>query len=1174
MALSYANPTSGPSAGAIGWYDFANLRLEPNTGATNLGGTLNDGTTITFDIALAAISGQSRAFQGQPVPTFPGAEFGVAGYTGIAGNATFENDLVPLPGVSTITISNIVVKDAGGNLIPQYSVILADAERTNTPEQWIWNSNGGGWNLLAQLGGNPPSLTGLGTQTATITGTNLVASAAYVLYTQTPSQLVLTLNSPIASRQAFALGFAVTKVTIDKNIGDRIDPADQFTLNIGGTPAATATTTGASSGIQSETASLYAIPLNTYTINEVMAPGSGSTLNQYTQIVSAANATPAGSIPPVGNLPISFTPALGDDVTYTILNAAPETFTKSVDKTFANIGEVLTYSIVVDNPNNFAINNVLVTDATPAGTTYLGNLTVSAPFTGTDLPTGITITTIPADGSVTITWQVRVNSLPPTPNPIPNLGMVNVPGGTSGMTNVVTTQVNTAFVTLNKMVDKAFAKTGDTLTYTIMANNAGNVAANNVVIIDAVPAGTTFVPGSVTGATGTPPTFTLNGSIAPNSTLTMSFQVIVNGTIPPANPIPNAAAANYTYTVNPANPNGASGNAQSNTVNTQINQAIISMDKTVVPTFSDVDGVLTYTIVLNNTGNADANNVVITDNVPAGTTFVPGSVTGATGTPPTLALINPILAGGSQTVSFQVQVGDTIPTPNPVLNTASSAFTYTLDPEDPNGETGSATSNAASAQVNHADVQIVKSVDKAYADINDIIMYTLVLQNVGNAAAANVTINDVIPAGTTYIPGSLLGAVGTPPSLTLTSPLAPNGVANVSFQVKVNGALPQPNPLSNSASTAFNYTVDPANPNAASGSNNSNTVTTQINNATILTTKAVDKAFANTNDVLTYTITLQNTGNAAASNVTLNDVIPAGTTYVPNSLTGAAGTPPNITLLTPIGAGSSTIVTFQVKVNGTVPNVNPLDNQATANYEYTVDPADPNGASASSVSNLASTQVNNATLTIIKTADKNISYLGDVITYHLAVKNIGNVPANQVVITDIIANGLSYVSNSLLVSVPYSGTPLTGITLTGPIAPGQSVNISFQAKVNTMPLPNPIENTASASYVYTVDPADPNAVSATATSNPVPTIIFRNDYHQQINDLIESVALEEAALAAIANAEGAKIQKAVSLGNISEQELLCINKSVNDMLESLSILEQILKQKLGVVNCQIEGNAC
>lgn len=1168
MPFSYANPTSGQSAGGIGWFDFGNVTLNPGDNLTGLTGTLSNGIIVTFDLSMTLTSGQARPFVTTTLPTYPGAFFGTMIYTGIGGNVAIYNNEAALPAVSTFTISNITLTNPDTTPVNNYSVVIADTESTGPTEGFQLVTNGDGWSLLE--GQAPPLLAGLGTSTATITGTLGLPQYAYVLSTQTPSEVVVDVVNGVLSRQGFAIGFATTRVRLQKNVAGRIDPTDQFVLDINGAPSATATTTGNTDGLQAEVASTFVTPGNAYVFSEAMAPGSASTLSQYTQMVSAANATPAGSVPPTGNLPITFSPELGDDVTYTIMNIAPEVFTKTVDKAFANIGDILTYTIRVDNPNNFAINNVLVTDATPAGTTYLGNIVASTAYTGTDLASGITITTIAANGFATISWQVQVNSAVGIPNPIPNVANVVVPGGTSGVSNVVSTQVNTAFVTVNKVTNKVFARTGETITYMLILNNAGNVPANNVVITDVIPTGTTFVPGSLVGATGTPPTFNLLGSIAAGGSAMVTFQVLVDDSIPAINPLTNTANAAYTFTVDPANPNGATGTANGNTVSTQINEAIVTMEKSVTPTFVDTGDNLTYTIVLTNDGNVAADSVVVTDAIPVGTTFVAGSVVGATGTPPTLTLTNPIPAGGSATVSFQVQVDPTLPNPNPILNAATSTFTFTMDPDLPDGQSGTSASNMVEAQVNNASITMLKSVDKSFANTGDTVTYTLQLQNTGNVPANNVLINDVIPVGTTFVLGSLTNATGTPPTLALTSSLGAGESRTISFQVKVDDTLPAINPLVNTASTTFTYTVNPANPNGASGTGDSNSVTTQINHAEIIATKSVDKAYADLNDILTYTINLQNIGNVVATSVSLNDVIPAGTTYVAGSLTGATGTFPTLTLNAPIGAGASASVTFQVKVTS-VPLVNPLENVVVAQYKYTVDPAQPNAISATATSTVASTQVNHAQIVIEKSADKFVSFLKDTITYQLALTNIGNVPATNVVVTDSIVAGTDYINGSLLVSVPYTGTLASGITLTNPVAPGQVVSITFKALVNTMPLPNPIVNIARAAYNYTVDPADPNGVSATATSNSFTTTIFRYDYQQQINDLIESVALQQAALAAIANAEGAKIQAAVAIGDITAQELLCINKSVADMMASITLLEGILKQKISIVDCQIEG---
>lgn len=1177
MPFSYANPTSGPSAGGIGWFDFGpGFTITPNQVITNLSGTLNNGDTVTFDMKLVTASGVPTSLSSISIPN-GAAYFGNAGYTGMS-PSSFVGLLSTFAGGASqmsLELTNIVVRDAQNNILPNYTGVVVDAQTTTGSalfsETQTYVTNGGNWSQLIQLGNtNVPTLT-LNGQTASLVGNGPPLNAVFVLTTSSPTAMTLSMSWPnVPSTQGIAFGFATTHVHLEKNVAGRIDPADQFTLNVNGTPSGTATTTGSSSGIQTEKVDISAIPGNAYVINEAMAPGSVSLLSDYTQFVSAANATPAGSVPPTGNLPITFTPKIGDNVTYTIMNIAPEEFVKTVDKAYTDIGEILTYTISVENPNNFVINNVVVTDATPAGTTYLGNIVASEAYTGTDLTTGITFTTIPANTTATISWQVQVNTVPPVQTPIPNVGNVTVPGGTSGNTNVVSTQVNTAYVTVDKMASLLFAKPGDIITYTLMLNNAGNVAANNVVLTDNIPAGTTFVPGSVTGATGTPPTLNV-ASIPAGGSATVTFQVQVGTTIPNPNPLQNSATVAYTYTVDPQNPNGATGGRSSNIVNTQVNGAIVDTTKAVDLAYAAPGDIITYTLTLNNSGNVSADNVVLTDAIPTGTTFVPGSLVGATGTPPTLTLNAPITAGGSATVSFKVQVGTTIPVPNPLVNTATAAFTYTVNPQNPDGETGTSASNAVNTQVIGAVVDTLKTVDKTFAEPGDVLTYTLTLKNSGNTPANNVVITDAIPAGTTYVAGSVTGATGLPPTFSLINPIPVGGAATVTFQVIVDNSIPAVNPIPNNATVAFTFTSDPAVPDGNSGTSDSNTVNTQINSAIVGAEKTGIPAYANVGDTVSYTITLTNTGNVAANNVTLTDVIPTGTTFVPGSLVGATGTPPTLTLVNPIAAGGTATITFDVLIGDTLPNPNPLANRVTAAYAYTVDPLNPNGATGSATGGPANTQVNTAKLVITKSVDKMISYIGDTITYMISVKNTGNVSAANIVLTDLLTTGLSYVAGSLNVSVPYSGTLASGLILTNAIVAGETITLSFKAHVDAMPNPNPVANSLRATYAYTVDPAEPNAVSASATSNVVNTIVFRYNFGQQISDLIESVALEQAALAAIAQAEGAKIQKMVAMNGVTNQELLCLNASVSEMMDSLSLLEAVLKQKLNLVNCQING---
>ena len=65
--------------------------------------------------------------------------------------------------------------------------------------------------------------------------------------------------------------------------------------------------------------------------------------------------------------------------------------------------------------------------------------------------------------------------------------------------------------------------------------------------------------------------------------------------------------------------------------------------------------------------------------------------------------------------------------------------------------------------------------------------------------------------------------------------------------------------------------------------------------------------------------------------------------------------------------------------------------------------------------------------------------------------------------------------------------------------------------------------------------------------------------------LLQSIALEEAAISHILNAEGEKLQKAISMHSCSQKDLIEVNKSVEDMVDKITSLEIVLKSKLDLI---------
>ncbi len=67
---------------------------------------------------------------------------------------------------------------------------------------------------------------------------------------------------------------------------------------------------------------------------------------------------------------------------------------------------------------------------------------------------------------------------------------------------------------------------------------------------------------------------------------------------------------------------------------------------------------------------------------------------------------------------------------------------------------------------------------------------------------------------------------------------------------------------------------------------------------------------------------------------------------------------------------------------------------------------------------------------------------------------------------------------------------------------------------------------------------------------------------QAITDLIQSVALQETALAHILNAEGEKMQAVIATPDVTPDKLLTLNSSVNRLVNSVTRLEMMLQAKL------------
>ncbi|MCB0171328.1 MAG: DUF11 domain-containing protein [Anaerolineae bacterium] len=163
-------------------------------------------------------------------------------------------------------------------------------------------------------------------------------------------------------------------------------------------------------------------------------------------------------------------------------------------------------------------------------------------------------------------------------------------------------------------------------------------------------------------------------------------------------------------------------------------------------------------------------------------------------------------------------------------------------------------------------------------------------------------------------------------------------------------------------------------------------------------------------DTVTYTVTISNTGGQLASGVTLTDTLSTNTTFLAasNSASEAAGVVVWPTFDLAANTSVTRTVTARVK-NPLLANVESITNTATITDDGThgIDPT-PENNTAFDINNVSAAP----DLTISKD-DQQIDVLpGQILTYTLAISNVGTQEATGVLITDTLPSHVSFIAAS------------------------------------------------------------------------------------------------------------------------------------------------------------------
>lgn len=332
----------------------------------------------------------------------------------------------------------------------------------------------------------------------------------------------------------------------------------------------------------------------------------------------------------------------------------------------------------------------------------------------------------------------------------------------------------------------------------------------------------------------------------------------------------------------------------------------LTIAKTASPAVVNGNQDVTYTITWSVAAeSAPATNVVVTDPIPAQTSFVSmtcGTTTGTctpsqTGTPVSsvswnLGNRNP---GESGTLTLVVKTAISVPNGSVIPNTAS----IRSEEIDPVFAQANVTATTA------PQLQITKTVNATFVNPGDPITYTVKVKNIGTDTAVNVTLTDTLPAGFTFVDGGLstktfaLGNLAVGEEKTTTYPVnVGTGVTAGSYDNKAKAKA------DNAAEVQTKVAVEVRIPR----------VLGETTSPVLQLKKTVSKAVVAPGATVTYTVEIKNTGTGEAVNLVLQDVLPLGFTFK-----GSTDSSKNWTLGN-LAAGATKTVTYDVVVGKAVPN--------------------------------------------------------------------------------------------------------------------------------------------------------------------------------------------------------------------------------------------------------------
>ncbi|WP_264551163.1 PKD domain-containing protein [Flavobacterium sp. N2038] len=789
-----------------------------------------------------------------------------------------------------------------------------------------------------------------------------------------------------------------------------------------------------------------------------------------------------------------------------ITQAANLSLTKTVSNATPLIGSQVTFEVVITNSGPQNVTGAEVTDLLPSGYTFSSYSATKGTYNKTtgkwnigslingDSQTLQLTATVNSTGNYTNIAEVTASSLP-DPNSTPNNGVTTEDDYATATTTPVPPMADLSLVKgiIGGNNSPIF---GATVTFEIIVTNSGPQDATGVTVLDILPSGYEYVVYSST----TGQYFNTNGIWNIGTIRTgASESLLIGAKVKETGVYRNIAEV---YTANEADPDSTPGNGlvPEDDVSTLLLNPVpavadLSLEKKVVGNnlTPAVGSQISFTVTVTNDGPSNSTGATIKDILPSGYQYVFFNSTSGSYDPNT-GIWTPgiILPGNSHTLLINAIVKRPTGTPDEYLNTAEIMTSDQFDPDSTPGN-GIITEDDydsifVTPVIVMADLSIEKTALNADAtyDVGSTVIFTVTVKNDGPANASGVMVKDLLPPGFKYstsAPTSGLynyitgvwnvGIVtaGNDESLdiytTVNSPTGVTGEYTNTTEI-IASNLPDPDSTPN---------------NGVVTEDDYDSLQINVAVADLSLDKSVSNKNANVNEVITFTLQLNNEGPSSANGVAVEDIIPIGYYNISNISNGGIFSNNKIkwtNLNVPIGGVT---LTYQV----TVANPLGLDSydylniaQVTASNQFDPDSKPNNDKGDQSEDDEDSEFINipSTDIAINKEVDQTDVPMGSQVVFTITAENLGSLTATNVEVQDLLPKGYALDSYTVTSGV-YNGT--TGLW-TIPIINGKTAQtLVINAKVLDF---NDYLNTAHLAKLDQIDTnSSNNQDSATVAPN-------------------------------------------------------------------------------------------